>query len=190
MAIARFLIAVVLWLGFEHSARADVIAVPVFALEARDDGYAVSADFEFELNPRLEETLNNGVPLYFLLEFELIRPRWYWFDELIANRELRLRFSYNSLLRQYRISVGALHQNFSGLGDALRVLSRIRNWLVMDGEQVRAGETYVAGLRMRLDTAQLPKPFQLSALTNRDLTLASEWKRVPFAPAEADRAPR
>jgi hypothetical protein len=30
---------------------------------------------------------------------------------------------------------------------------------------------------MRLDTALLPKPFQLSALTGRDLQLESSWKR-------------
>jgi len=30
---------------------------------------------------------------------------------------------------------------------------------------------------MRLDTALLPKPFQLSALTGRDLQLESPWKR-------------
>jgi len=190
MVFARLMIVMVLWLGLQHNTRADIIEVPVFVLDARDDGYAVSADFEFELNVRLEEALNNGIPLYFLIEFELIRPRWYWFDARVASRQLRLRFSYNSLLRQYRISVGSLHQNFSALGDALRVLSRIRSWLVMEREQVRAGENYIAGLRMRLDTAQLPKPFQLSALTNRDLTLSSEWKRIPFIPLEAEPAPQ
>jgi hypothetical protein len=32
---------------------------------------------------------------------------------------------------------------------------------------------------MRLDTAQLPKPFQVSALANREWNLASGWKRWP-----------
>jgi hypothetical protein len=31
---------------------------------------------------------------------------------------------------------------------------------------------------MRLDTSQLPKPFQINALTNRDWTLASDWRNV------------
>jgi hypothetical protein len=30
---------------------------------------------------------------------------------------------------------------------------------------------------LRLDTALLPKPFQLSALTSRDLHLETPWKR-------------
>jgi hypothetical protein len=32
-------------------------------------------------------------------------------------------------------------------------------------------------VRMRLDSTMLPKPFQLSALTSRDLQLESHWKR-------------
>ena len=33
---------------------------------------------------------------------------------------------------------------------------------------------------MRLDVTQLPKPFQVNALTSRDWNLSSEWQRWPF----------
>jgi hypothetical protein len=36
---------------------------------------------------------------------------------------------------------------------------------------------------MRLDTTQLPKPFQLTAITSREWTLTSDWKRFAFAPS-------
>ena len=42
--------------------------------------------------------------------------------------------------------------------------------------------TYQAGIRMRLDTAQLPKPFQLNAIASRDWTLASDWHRWSLTP--------
>ena len=42
---------------------------------------------------------------------------------------------------------------------------------------------------MRLDTAQLPKPFQVNALTNREWTLSSEWKRFRFNPETTKSAP-
>jgi hypothetical protein len=35
---------------------------------------------------------------------------------------------------------------------------------------------------MRLDTSQLPRPFQISVITSRDWTLASEWRNVPIRP--------
>ena len=33
---------------------------------------------------------------------------------------------------------------------------------------------------MRLDVSQLPKPFQINAVTDREWTLESDWKRFTF----------
>ena len=41
---------------------------------------------------------------------------------------------------------------------------------------------YEAAVRLRLDTAQLPKPFQLTTLTSRDWNLQSDWVRWSFTP--------
>ena len=48
---------------------------------------------------------------------------------------------------------------------------------------------YEAAVRMRLDVALLPKPFQLSALTSRELNLESPWRRFAFRPTAAMTAP-
>ena len=149
-------------------------------ITASEDGFVVSADFSFELNERLEEAVTKGVVLYFVTEFEMTRPRWYWLDEKVVSRNQTHRLSFHALTRQYRLSKGGLHQSFDTLSEALRVLSRLRNWVVIDGRAekpgVQAGDTYMAALRMRLDINQLPRPFQISALGNKDWSLASEWK--------------
>jgi hypothetical protein len=159
---------------------AQVIDIKQFAIASTEEGYTVDADFEFGLTPRLEEALRNGVPLYFAVEFELIRPRWYWFDEAAVNTRIDVRLSYNSLLRQYRLSTGPLQRNFSSYEDAMNVLSRVRSWLVIERDKLPPDTRYQAGLRMRLDTTQLPRPFQLSAITDRELNLSSAWKRIAF----------
>jgi hypothetical protein len=178
----RLLVQLLLALALCWSAqtRAEGIEIRHISLEANDEGYILDADFDIDLNPRLEDAINKGVALYFEVEFELTRKRWYWFDEHPVNRQLTLRLSYHALTRQYRISRGALHQSFSSLTDALRVLSRVRSWRVMERGEVGAGTDYEAALRMSLDVTQLPKPFQVSALTNRDWNLASEWRRWPL----------
>jgi len=162
------------------SARADVIEARNVSVAQGDDALMVRADFGFELTQRLEEALNHGVALYFVVEFELVRPRWYWFDEKAASEKLTLRLVYHPLSRRYRVSRGALYQNFPTLGEALRTLGTVRDWAVVERERLKPEEGYVAMLRMRLDTAQLPKPFQVSALTSREWTLASDWTRVTF----------
>jgi hypothetical protein len=158
-------------------AHADDIEVRDAHLRATEEGLVLDADFDFELSPRLSAVVANGVPLYFRVDFELTRRRWYWFDESAASRRLQLRLSYHALSRQYRLSTGLLQQSFATLDEALNVLKRIRNWLVVDRTVTFDEADYDVAVRMRLDPTLLPKPFQLSALTSRDLQLDSPWKR-------------
>jgi len=169
-------------------ARADEIEVRDVSLRATEEGLVLDADFAFELTPRLAEVVANGVPLYFRVEFELIRRRWYWFDDTTAARRLQVRLSYHALSRQYRLSTGLLQQNFATLEEALNVLKRVRNWLVVERSVPLSGD-YEAALRMRHDASLLPKPFQLSALTARDLHLDSAWHRFTVRSLEQAPAP-
>lgn len=186
--------SVLLGLLFVLSARAAEIEVANPELALVEDGYAVSADFTMDFNQRLEEAVAKGVVLNFVVDFELSRPRWYWLDEKLISRSQTYRLSYHALTRQYRLSTGALHQSFPTLDEALRILSRLRNWVVIekpiDKPQIRPGQTYHAALRLRLDVTQLPKPFQISALGSRDWNLSSDWKTwqvtLPASPPPAE----
>jgi hypothetical protein len=158
-------------------------------LRSVEEGLVLDADFSFELTPRLAEVLTNGVPLYFTVNFELTRRRWYWWDETAAERELQLRLSYHALSRHYRLSTGTLQRSFPTLEEALEVLKRLRGWLVVDRTVTFADADYDAAVRMRLDTALLPKPFQMSALTSRDLHLESPWQRFVVHSPQQQPAP-
>jgi hypothetical protein len=179
-----FLIAAILAAVPLRAALAEEIEVQEVALRSVEEGLALDADFAFELTPRLADVVANGVPLYFRVEFELTRRRWYWFDDTAAARQMHLRLSYHALSRQYRLSAGALQQSFPTLEEALNVLKRVRNWLVVERSVSLSNADYDAAVRMRLDTALLPKPFQLSALTARDLHLESPWKRFIVRPPQ------
>ena len=149
-------------------------------LTRNGDNYYLEANFEVGLTPTLEDALNKGLPLHFVVEFELIYPRWYtaylW-NKSVAELEQHHRLSYNALTRQYRLSFGTLHQNFDTLNDALALLGRLRRRFLVDADALDEGKIYEAAIRMRLDVSQLPKPFQINALASRDWNLSSEWFR-------------
>ena len=151
------------------------------ALVLADDTYVLNADIVAELTPLLADVVARGVSLYFVTEFELAAPSWYWLDEEIVTKSLTYRLSYQSLTRQYRLTSGALHQNFGSLEEALRTMLRIRNWSVAERAALRVGRSYNAALRFRLDVAELPKPLQVSALGRKDWNLSSDWYRWTFA---------
>jgi hypothetical protein len=169
------------------AAAADGISVADARLAAAGGGAGVELDaqFDFELPFALEDAVNRGIALYFVVEFELYRRRWYWFDRRLVAAAITYRLSYSPLTRQYRLARGALALSFDSLNEALGPLRRVRNWRVIEPGVIKADEDYSAQVRLRLDTSQLPKPFQITALTNRDWTLASDWRNVPVSAALA-----
>ncbi len=164
------------------AAHADTIAVRSAEVRADEDTYVLNAEFELSVNPTLEEALQKGVPLYFELEFELLRPRRYWFDEKVLAFSTQYRVSYNALTRQYRVASGLLGQTFDGLDEVERFLSRVTSRPVARADELAKGTRYEAAIRLRLDVNQLPKPFQLNALASREWSLQSEWHRWSFTP--------
>ncbi len=184
---ARALFGALLLAALTAHALAAGVQMRDVRLDHGDDGYQLSTDIGVTLTQRLADAVMRGVPLYFVLEFEISRPRWYWLDEDVIERSQTYRLSYHALTRQYRVSTGALHQSFETLDEALKLIGRLRSWTVVDYGRLKPGESYVAALRLRLDVTQLPKPFQLSAIGNRDWTLESDWQRWGFTaqPQEA-----
>jgi hypothetical protein len=162
---------------------------PVSAvIRAGEDGYVLSAEFKVDLGARLEEAVSRGVPLYFNLECTVERSRWYWLNEHVATATRHYRLAYSVLTRQYRLSIGSLHQNFDSLADALRALARVASLVVAEKGALKAGDTYTAAVRLSLDRSQLPKPFQVDAIANRDWqvdALTLRWQFVQGDGAES-----
>jgi len=147
-----------------------------------EDYYVLDADIDIVLSAPLEDALHKGIPLYFQLEFEMVRSRWYWFNDRAVTLQQQYRLSYSALTRQYRIGIGAFYQNFVTLSEALQVLSRVRRREDLDPGALSKGSIYMAGLRLRLDTSQLPRPFNLNALGSREWSLGSDWYRWTVTP--------
>ncbi|UIN23987.1 DUF4390 domain-containing protein [Herbaspirillum frisingense] len=165
------------------TAQAAEITVSQASIEASDQGYRLSVSYDFELNRGLEDALSRGVPLYFTTEVQLTRRRWYWFDETSVSATRTVRVSYNVLTRQYHTAIsGQLQQSFSNLEDAMTLIRRPPRWIIADSNTLKAGDAYQVGLRMRLDVAQLPKPFQVNALNNSDWRLSSDWIEFTYKP--------
>jgi hypothetical protein len=184
VALVWTVLALLSSLAAADPAFADTIAVQRASLQADGSGWSIDARFNFDLNSSLEDAVNKGVPVYFTTDFNLSRPRWYWFDEEPVNVSQSIRLSFQPLTREYRVSTGGLQLGFTSLNEALDVIKHVTSWHVIDRNQVRPGETYNASVRMQLDIALMPKPFQIDAVNNRDWSLASDWKRFTFTAAE------
>jgi hypothetical protein len=185
LAVFCLLISV---LGHLSSAYADGIEVRKAEAHFSDDNYQLSADFNIRLKFVVEQSLEQGIPLYFTSKFTLTHSRWYWLEEVVAESEQTIKLSYNTLTRQYRITRGALFQNFASLDEAMRIVEH-QSAAPIPAELFKSSggyiseklfkkdNNYLAAVRLRLDVTQLPKPLQVNALTNDDWSLDSDWYR-------------
>jgi hypothetical protein len=194
------------------AARAEGISVNKVEISLGEEGYQLFASYDINLSPVVKQALSRGTPIYFVSEFSLTRARWgwldsaqqalrrnlphylvgdspltrwSWLDQEIFKGEQTIKLSYSVLTGRYRISRGALFQNFITLEDAINILSR-QSSANISAELMKKEGNYMAAARMRLDIAQLPKPLQVNALTDNDWTLDSDWYRWVINPAVAD----
>lgn len=170
-----------LWLALAAPVRAALIEPLDARISLDEDEVLLAAAFDIDLGARLEDALTRGVTLGFRLECVIERPREYWFPEHIAAYAQNYRLGYSSLTRQYRLSIGSLHQSFATLPDALRALGRVGALPVAERTLLRPATRYDAAVRLTLDASQLPKPFQLDALTSNAWKVESHTRRWSFS---------
>lgn len=155
-----------------------------FRVERVDEEIQASAQLVFELPPAVEDALFKGIALFFVVEVEISRERWYWSDKKMVGVERQMRLAYQPLTRRWRLShttgngreptLGlALSESFDSLAQALEAVKRISGWRLMDAAGLDAQLKYRAEMRFRLDLTRLPRPFQIGALGQTDWDLAA-----------------
>lgn len=155
-------------------------------LEQSDDGIYFSAAVQFELPSLVEEVLDKGIAVYFVAEAELFQERWYWTDRKVAQVTRHMRLAYQPLTRRWRLNVSAapmtgaaglgisLNQNFDTLGDALDAIKRVGRLRMGDVAEIGDDPQHQVTFRFRLDTSQLPRPFQIGVVGQSDWNIAVE----------------
>lgn len=155
-------------------------------LEQADDGVYLGAAVQFELPSLVEEVLDKGIAIYFVAEAELFQERWYWTDRKVAQVQRHMRLAYQPLTRRWRLNVSplpitgavgmgiSLNQNFDTLSDALDAIKRIGRLRLGDVAEIGDEPLHQVTFRFRLDTSQLPRPFQIGVVGLADWNISAE----------------
>jgi hypothetical protein len=168
---------------------ADKSTVRQAVIRAVPQGYVLDAEVDIVLSPALEDALSRGISLPFLIELELTRPRNWWLDEDIAESVRKLRIYYHLLLRRYVVETGYTTQTVATLDEARAKLGEVADWQVLERGALKTGKRYEARLRLRLDTANLPKPLSIGAVTSDKWEMATPWFEWSFDAPAAPSAP-
>jgi hypothetical protein len=145
-------------------------------VERTTEGVVLSIQLDLALPAGVEDVLSKAVPVYFVMQADVLRERWYWSDQRISRQARTYRLAYQPLTRQWRLSMAAgagpgatldyaLHQNHASLSSALFAMSRQNHWVVADAEQLPSAGDFWVDFRFSLDATLLPRPFQFGVGT-------------------------
>jgi hypothetical protein len=143
-----------------------------------EEFYSLDAEIEMELDEAIIEAVNKGVPLDFIIEFQIVNPRKYWFDDEIVTKSTSVTLSYHALTKQYLVNRGKHQKSFETLQEAKDELVQLSNWKVLDRAMLEKKTQYKAALLIRLDQSKLPKAIQVDAIGSEKWNLTSqkyEW---------------
>lgn len=151
-----------------------------------DDGIYLSASLQFELPPVVEDALMKGIALFFVVEADIYRDRWYWTDKRVASAVRTIRLAYQPLTRRWRVNIVSglisssaglranLNQNYDTLPEAMAAVQHLSRWRIADSAEVEVDAAHKLDFSFRLDLSQLPRPFQIGVAGQKDWTIVVE----------------
>ena len=169
----------------ERRIDATVSSVELPQLElTRDESGQLLLSFQarLRLGSAVMDALRRGIPVHFLAQARLIRPRWWWRDAQVAAVQRSWRLAYLPLTSNWRVSsTGGLAQTVPTLAEALAWVSRVVDWPVAELSQLTPQTRHVLNFSYRLDASQLPGPMQIGLTDQADWDLAVE-RTLPVDP--------
>lgn len=165
-------------------------------IERTEDGVYLTAQFQLALPDTLVDALEKGIPVYFVIEADVVRERWYWYDQELVSARRYLRVAYQPLTRRWRLNVSSeplaqsglgvsLAQHYDSLDEVMAAVQRVARWRIADAAALERDGRQTLRFRFRLDVSQLPRTFQMGALGQSDRAIAIE-RRIELT-QEADR---
>lgn len=153
------------------------------ALDIGEDRMELAVSARVRLSPTVEDGLNSGVPLTFLLNLDIVHPRALLWDKTVMALQRRYTLTYYELTRHYRVSAveSDASRNFRSLSSALQGLGQMVNISAEIDANRNAwldGEGLQASVSMQLSKSALPLPLQ--PIIRSSWTMVSREYRWPI----------
>lgn len=194
--VGRFLPGLCLCIAMAAPGSASATEITQLRVERGDDGVHLSAQVRFELPAVVEDALLKGIPMFFVVEADIYRDRWYWTDPRVASAARTVRLAYQPLTRRWRVNIASglitssaglratLNQNYETLPEALSAIQRVARWKIADAAEVDPDAAHKLDFSFRLDLTQLPRPFQIGVAGQKDWNISAQVReRLKLEPA-------
>ena len=141
--------------------------------------WLVDALLSLSLDSDTQKALQNGVALTLQLQYEIVRKRLIWTNEVVLKKQQKIELRYLLLSQRYVVTYTDTNtqSSYATLYSALRQISQLRDYPLVPADQINDDEEYEVALRVVLVKEDLPGPLQMLAFWRGDFSLESEWYR-------------
>lgn len=149
-----------------------------------EEALIVSARASIALDADVIDALDNGITLHFVLEGRVARSHRYWVDKRLADAHRVFALERHALSNRYSVvEAGSTRaQTFSSVEEALAALGDFPEVLRIGKDELEAGAAYIARVRLKLDTDNLPSPMRPLVWISPAWWVSSGWHEWTLIP--------
>jgi hypothetical protein len=142
----------------------------------QDHRYFLNIDVNYELSDESIRALKNGISLTLILQIDIVKERWYLWNEKIATSTYHYILRYHPLSNYYVVS--QVNQNrtyvFANLSELLTTLGSFREIPLLEKSLLNEDQSYQVRLQTYLDIEALPPSLRTIAYFSREWRLISD----------------
>jgi hypothetical protein len=145
--------------------------------EFRDDTYLIDTIIDYDLSDPVIEALQHGIQLRFVVNVRIQRQRRFVWDKTIATANLSYQLAYLPLTNNYVLTNlnDGERRYLQDLDETLDYLGTLRDFAVVNVNQLASNESYKCQVSSHLRIRNLPLPLQPLAMISPSWELDSDW---------------
>lgn len=138
--------------------------------------YFLNANISYELSEESIKALHNGIALTLVLQIEVIKERWYLWNEKIAAANYHYLLRFHPLSNHYVISHVEKDKSyvFTSLSELLLALGMVQDIPLLEKNDVSNDHSYQVRLYTYLDVEALPPSLRTIAYFSKEWRIISD----------------
>lgn len=145
--------------------------------------YFLNANVNYELSEESIKALQNGIALTIIFQIDIIKERWYLWNEKVASTNYHAILKFYPLSNHYVVSYPEKDKSyaFANLSELLSILGAIQNIPLLEKAQLSNDYTYQVRLMTYLDIESLPPSLRTIAYFSKDWRMFSDVFSCPLS---------
>ncbi len=185
----RWIKIAVVWLGImiiggANAALAIDAKLAQLNLNTSNAYLVLSATLELPFDGKLEETIHSGIDTTFVFRIELLRERFWWFDEEILAQEVIHTVIYDTLSKQYTLRVSDKYNEqalvTSNFDEMKTLMTGLVDIKVIPFKHIKPQENYYIRVMSEMEALQMPFPLEYIPFIASLQEFETPWAIAPL----------